>query len=291
MSLAELRGVVYEYDGGTPAVRRALDGVSLTVRGGESIALLGRSGSGKSTLAQILAGVLSPSTGELVYGVPGSSGNARHTAPARLLFQFPEIQLFAQTTLEDVAFGPRNAGASADEARRLARASLDLCRVPPEHHARAPWSLSDGERRRVALAGILALEPKLVVLDEPEIGLDRAGRERLEEIMISLAERGTAVVVATHDAELAARRAKRAIVLDEGRVTYDGAMNALLETPGRLTASGIAAPGTARLLAELARRGWRVRPERVGARAAYEEVMAARGRPAVSHEGRVSDDG
>lgn len=285
MSLAELRSVAYDYDRGTPSVRRAIDGVSLTLRAGESVALLGRSGSGKSTLAQILAGVLSPSEGELVYGVPGSSGDARRMAPARLLFQFPEIQLFAQTTLDDVAFGPRNAGASDAEARRLACAALDLCRVPEAHFARAPWSLSDGERRRVALAGILALEPTLVLLDEPEIGLDRAGRERLEEIMISLGERGTAVVVATHDAELAARRAKRAIVLEAGRIAYDGATGALLAEPERLAAAGIAPPGTARLLAELARLGWSVRPGRTTPREAHDEVMAALRRPAAPAAG------
>jgi energy-coupling factor transport system ATP-binding protein len=275
--LVDLRGLAHEYGRGTPSARLALEGINLSIDSGERIAVLGRSGSGKSTFAQILAGVLSPSRGEVVYASHAAA--ARHDgggpSPVRLLFQFPEIQLFATTVLDDVAFGPRNHGLADDPALARARAALELCRVPPELYARAPWSLSDGERRRVALAGILALEPRLVVLDEPEVGLDRAGRERLEAIMISLGERGTAVVVVTHDAVLAARRAERAILLDAGRVAFDGAMESLLREPERMTAAGIDPPGTSRVLADLARRGWAVRAERAEWLEALEEIVAA----------------
>jgi energy-coupling factor transport system ATP-binding protein len=283
--LVDLRDVAHEYGRDTPSARLALDAINLSIDSGERIAILGRSGSGKSTFAQILAGVLSPSRGEVVYA--SDAGAARRDgggpSPVRLLFQFPEIQLFATTVLDDVTFGPRNHGLADEPALARARDALELCHVPPELYARAPWSLSDGERRRVALAGILALEPRLVVLDEPEVGLDRAGRERLEAIMMSLGERGTAVVVVTHDAVLAARRADHAILLDGGRVAFDGAMESLLREPERMAAAGIDPPGTSRVLADLEERGWAVRAERAGWLEALEEIVTAAsapGRPA-----------
>jgi energy-coupling factor transport system ATP-binding protein len=271
MSVVQLEEVGHVYDPGLPSRRRALGGVSLAIGAGERLALLGASGSGKSTLAEILAGVLSPNEGRVRY----HSGDGGATTPVRLLFQFPEVQLFAPTVLEDVAFGPRNAGRDEAQARARAREALSLCRVGDDLHDRPPWSLSDGERRRVALAGILALEPALVVLDEPEVGLDRDGRERLEEILAGLAARGTGVVVATHDAELGARVARRVLLLDEGRLAHDGGWGALLADPERLRAAGVEPPGTALVLAELARRGWPVRIDLVGVEEVAREIGSA----------------
>ncbi len=275
MTVVRLESVGHVYDAGLPSARRALAGITLAIDGGERVTILGPSGSGKSTLAEILAGVLSPNEGRVEY----ARGGGGVTAPVRLLFQFPEVQLFAPTVLDDVAFGPRNAGLDDAAARARAREALRLCRVAEPLHGRAPWALSDGERRRVALAGILALEPRLVVLDEPEVGLDREGRERLEEILADLVGRGTGVVVATHDSELAARTSTRVLLLEEGRVAHDGGWGALLAEPERLRAAGVEPPGTAVVLAELARRGW---PVRVGLAdvtgAAREIVEAARRR-------------
>jgi len=269
--IARLDAVGHVYDAGYPAARRALHAISLAVRPAERVALLGPSGSGKSTLAEILAGVLSPTEGRVEYA-PVVRGAA---APVRLLFQFPEVQLFALTVLDDVAFGPRNAGLGDDGAVARAREALALCRVPEALHGRAPWSLSGGERRRVAFAGILALEPRLVVLDEPEVGLDREGRARLEEIVAELAAHGTAVVIATHDAELALRVADRALLLEEGRLAHDGGWSALLARPERFRAAGIEAPGTALLLDALGRRGWPVRRDRAGVLEVVEEIERA----------------
>lgn len=269
MALIELERVGHVYDAGLGSSRRALQGISIRIAPGERIALLGPSGCGKSTLSEILAGVLSPNEGRVRYHSP----NGGVTTPVRLLFQFPEVQLFAPTVLDDVAFGPRNAG--RDDARARAREALALCRVGEALHDRPPWSLSDGERRRVALAGLLALEPELLILDEPEVGLDRDGRDRLEEILTELWGRGTGVIVATHDADLAARVSRRALLLEEGRLTYDGAWAALLAEPDRLRRAGVEPPGTALLLAELARRGWPVRVDQVAVEAAAEEIAAA----------------
>jgi energy-coupling factor transport system ATP-binding protein len=269
--LVRLAGVGHVYDAGLPSARRALGGVALALAAGERVALLGPSGSGKSTLAEVLAGVLSPTEGSVEYH-PESRGA---TAPVRLLFQFPEVQLFAATALDDVAFGPRNAGSSAADAAARAREALSLCRVPEPLHARAPWSLSDGERRRVALAGILALAPRLVVLDEPEVGLDGEGRARLEEIFAELGERGTGIVIATHDATLAARAAERVVLLDGGRIAHDGAWGPLLADPARLRAAGVEPPAAALVAAALARRGWPVRCERLGVEDAAGEIARA----------------
>jgi energy-coupling factor transport system ATP-binding protein len=284
MTVVRLDRVGHVYDAGLPSARRALAGITLAIDERQRVAILGPSGSGKSTLAEILAGVLSPSEGLVEY----ARGDGGVTAPVRLLFQFPEVQLFAPTVLDDVAFGPRNAG--LDDAAARAREALRVCRVAEALHGRAPWALSDGERRRVALAGILALEPRLVVLDEPEVGLDREGRDRLEEILADLVGRGTGVVVATHDAELAARTATRVLLLEEGRVAHDGGWGALLAEPERLRAAGVEPPGTAVVLAELARRGW---PVRVGladaAGAAREIVEAARRRSGAADARRPAE--
>jgi energy-coupling factor transport system ATP-binding protein len=274
VTLVRLEAVGYAYDAALPTRRTALAGIDLAIAAGERVALLGRSGSGKSTLAQILAGVLSPTAGRVVYGEPV----AAQSRPVRLLFQFPEVQLFAGTVLEDVAFGPKNAGATARAAEESAREALLLCRVAPEYHSRAPWSLSDGEKRRVALAGILALEPRMLVLDEPEVGLDQEGRTRLEEILDDLAARGVAIVIATHDASLASRRADRALLLDGGALVRDEPMRALVADPERLARAGVEPPGTALLLAELARRGWPVRADRLHVDEVVNEIMAARER-------------
>jgi energy-coupling factor transport system ATP-binding protein len=273
----DLDGVGHVYDAGLPGARRAVSDVTLRLAVGERVALLGPSGSGKSTLAEIVSGLLSPSEGRVRYSVGGEG-----VSPVRLLFQFPEVQLFASTVLDDVAFGPRSAGLAPGEAQARARAALAACRVAERLHTRAPWSLSDGERRRVALAGILALAPGLLVLDEPEVGLDREGRARLEEILAELASAGTGIVVATHDAELAVRATERAILLDGGRLAYDGAWPALLAEPERLAAAGVEPPAVARLFAALARRGWPVRAGCVGPDDAVGEIVAARSRRAAT---------
>jgi cobalt/nickel transport system ATP-binding protein len=209
------RALRYAYPGG----RRALDCVDLDVAEGERVALLGPNGAGKTTLMLHLNGLLA-GAGELeVAGLRVGSDDVRELrARVGLVFQDPDDQLFMPTVREDVAFGPLNLGLVPGEA--LARADEALARVRMEHAAgRAPHALSMGERRRVAIATVLAMHPRLLVLDEPSANLDPRGRRELVEVLSGID--GT-MLVATHDLPLAAQLCVRAVVLDAGRVVADG---------------------------------------------------------------------
>jgi cobalt/nickel transport system ATP-binding protein len=209
------RALRYAYPGG----RRALDSVDLDVAEGERVALLGPNGAGKTTLMLHLNGLLA-GAGELeVAGLRVGSDDVRELrARVGLVFQDPDDQLFMPTVGEDVAFGPLNLGLPPADA--LARARDALARVRMEHAAdRAPHALSMGERRRVAIATVLAMHPRLLVLDEPSANLDPRGRRELVEVLSGI---GGTMLVATHDLPLAAQLCERAVVLDAGRVVADG---------------------------------------------------------------------
>jgi cobalt/nickel transport system ATP-binding protein len=211
------RALRYAYPGGLPA----LDSVDLDVAEGERVALLGPNGAGKTTLMLHLNGLLA-GTGELdVAGLRVGRDDVRELrARVGLVFQDPDDQLFMPTVGEDVAFGPLNLGLAPRDA--LARADEALARVRMGHAAgRAPHALSMGERRRVAIATVLAMHPRLLVLDEPSANLDPRGRRELVEVLSGI---GGTMLVATHDLPLAAQLCERAVVLDAGRVVADGAV-------------------------------------------------------------------
>lgn len=222
---------------------RVLDGVSLEMRAGEVALVLGGTGSGKSTLLRLLAGLDTPAGGSIC--VRGGQAGREAVSP-RLVgvsFQRAADQLFAQSVLDDVAFGPKNLGASEGEAR--ARASRALARVgldASEFGDRSPFALSGGQMRRVALAGILAMETPFVALDEPTVGLDAAGVRDLVTCVCDLAERGAGVIIVTHDPEVFADVASRAYVLTGGRVALSGSAADVLRDVEGLRAAGLDAP-------------------------------------------------
>lgn len=237
--LLELRGIRFAYPQGAklaerfPALRAcALEGVDLSVAPGESVALLGGNGSGKSTLLKVALGLLVPDRGEVRWdGAPldrSRGGLARFRRQAGLLFQDPDDQLFAPNLLQDVAFGPLAQGLSPDDARdralqALARVDLDAYADLPPH------LLSHGMRKRAALAGVLALRPRLLLLDEPSAGLDPGSLEVLIGLLSDLPGQGVAILVSTHDLDLAAQVTRRAVVLAAGRVVADDDTARLLD--------------------------------------------------------------
>lgn len=226
---------------------RALLGVCLEVRRGDRVGLLGASGSGKSTLLLALAGLVKPARGRV-------EGH-RQSFPS-LVFQFPERQLFAETVREDVAYGLAESGVARDTLAPRVRRALEEVGLPPDEFAeRAPFHLSGGEMRRVALAGILAQERAVVLLDEPTLGLDAEGVARLRDILSRLHARGVAYWVASHDADFIDAVCDRAIVLADGAVSFDGAVRKLWETAARTESLGIALPATAVFAARLAAQG------------------------------------
>ena len=223
-----LKNVSYTYQAGTPFEGPALFDVNLEIKDGSYTALIGHTGSGKSTLLQLLNGLLTPSVGSVTVNdieITATSVNKdikQVRKKVGLVFQFAESQVFAETVLDDVAFGPQNFGVSKEEAERLAREKLLLVGISEDLFSRSPFELSGGQMRRVAIAGILAMEPEVLVLDEPTAGLDPAGRKELMEIFQGLHEDGMTIVLVTHLMDDVANFADTTYVLEKGHLVKSG---------------------------------------------------------------------
>lgn len=240
-----VEGAGFVYNRGTAYASRALSGVSLSCERGALVVVLGATGSGKSTLLRLAAGLEPPTEGSVLVdgiatGVTGAGAVPRGTVG--LVFQRPESQLFAETVADDVAFGPRNLGRNAEQARADVAASLAAVRLDPEAFgSRSPFTLSGGEARRVAIAGVLAMRPSYLLLDEPTAGLDAAGREAVLAA-ISTARERAGVVVVTHDAEEFLPSADAVLVLAAGETVFAGPPAGLLSDPAPLESAGLALP-------------------------------------------------
>ena len=271
------------YGRGTPLATPALTDVSLTIDAGEVVGVIGASGSGKSTLVQHFNGLLRPTSGRVL--LDGVDVNGRRTDRRRirqqvgLLFQYPEQQLFEENVFADVAFGPRNLGLSEEEVRARVQQALDQVGLPPAGFAsRSPFDLSGGEMRRAAIAGILAMEPRMLILDEPTAGLDPQGRrEILAHVGRLHSARGLTIVLITHSMDSVAQLCERLIVLDGGRLVADGPTRAVFADPASLAAVGLGVPQMTLLARRLRERGVPVRPDVLTveeARAAILEALA-----------------
>jgi energy-coupling factor transporter ATP-binding protein EcfA2 len=218
------RAVSFSYSEGGASIR-ALHDVSFSIPAGDSMALIGASGSGKSTLLQVIRGLDEPEGGAVVLdGVePGAAGYAERQREVGLVFQAPEVQLFAATARDDVAFGPRRLGWSEQAVTDAVARAFELVGLSQGVYAeRHPYSLSGGEARRLALAGVLAMRPRLVLLDEPFVGLDPGSRRDLVSILESLKGEGITLLLVTHDLDLAWRLCEQRLVLADGRVAAAG---------------------------------------------------------------------
>lgn len=223
-----LKNVSYTYQAGTPFEGPALFDVNLEVKTGSYTALIGHTGSGKSTILQLLNGLLTPSSGSVLVDdieITAASINKdikQVRKKVGLVFQFAESQVFAETVLEDVAFGPQNFGVSKEEAERVAREKLLLVGISEDLFIRSPFELSGGQMRRVAIAGILAMEPEVLVLDEPTAGLDPLGRKELMELFSHLHNDGMTIVLVTHLMDDVANFADTVYVMEKGRLVRSG---------------------------------------------------------------------
>ncbi|MDI6869132.1 MAG: energy-coupling factor transporter ATPase [Coprothermobacterota bacterium] len=258
----EAKNITYVYGSGLPWEKKALDNVSLTVEEGEFVGLIGETGSGKSTLVQILNGLLKPSSGEvLIDGVnifkeKGLLSRVRFQIG--LIFQFPEQQLFAETVFDDVAFGPRNMGLGFEEVSwRVEEALLKVGLNPLHFRSRSPFSLSGGEKRLVAIAGVLAMKPKVLILDEVTAGLDPKGKkEILARIQLLHKNEKATIIMVSHDMDEIAALAEKIVILKEGRVVLSGKPEYVFFRPELLEAQGLTLPTLPGLLFSLRQCGW-----------------------------------
>ena len=223
-----LDNVSYTYQEGTPFASAALSDVSLTIEDGSYTAIIGHTGSGKSTILQLLNGLLVPTEGSvrvfdtLITPTSVNKQIRQIRKQVGLVFQFAENQIFEETVLKDVAFGPQNFGVSVEEAEAIAREKLALVGIDESLFERSPFELSGGQMRRVAIAGILAMEPKILVLDEPTAGLDPIGRKELMTLFKKLHQDGIAIVLVTHLMDDVAEFADQVYVMEKGKLVKSG---------------------------------------------------------------------
>ena len=257
MCLIEADHVSFSY----PDVSRTiLQEVTFSIAQGEFIGLIGASGSGKTTLVKQLNGLLRPTAGRILLHGQDTGRRPFRLAELRrhvgLVFQYPEHQLFKGTVLEDGAFGPSNLGASPEEARQAAREALSLVGLGPEFENRSPLELSGGEMRLAAIAGVLAMRPELLILDEPAAGLDPAAKERMLVLLRNIrAERGTSILLVSHSMEDIANCTDRVLALSGGRLLSDASPSLVFQQVGRMQELGTGVPQITAAAEELRRRG------------------------------------
>jgi len=251
----------HRYNPGLPTERVALRGVNLSLNCGELVGLVGPIGSGKSTLVQHFNVLLRPTSGRVLVDGQDVSNKVLDLQKLRqkvgLVFQFPERQLFEETVYDDVAYGPRNLGLSQEQVDQRVREALQLVGLDVAGFSpRSPFDLSGGEQRRVAIAGVLALGPEMIILDEPFVGLDPRGCEQIVEILRGLHSKGVTVVVITHNMDLAVSLVDRLVVMNEGTVAADDSPAAVFANPERVARLGIDLPQATQLMARLREGGW-----------------------------------
>ena len=230
----QVEHVSYTYNKKASNSTLALDDVSFTINDNDFVAIVGETGSGKSTLAQTFNGLLFPDKGEVRvndYVISYKNRKSRKLKDLRkhvgMVFQFPEYQLFEETVEKDVAFGVKNFGVKGEEALNRAHESLKLMGLDESYYKRAPFDLSGGERRKVAIAGILAIDPDVLIFDEPTVGLDPASAKELMALICDLHKQGKTIIVITHDMDLVNRHAERVFLLEKGKLTFEGSVSEL----------------------------------------------------------------
>ena len=245
--MIEVKNLTHTYSQGTPFEHTAVKDMSFTVKQGEFLGIIGHTGSGKSTLMQHLNGLLKPSQGDILLKGESIWKDKHTTRAARfrvgLVFQYPEYQLFEETVYKDIAFGPKNMGLKEEEIRQRVHRAAAFVGLSESVLQKSPFELSGGQKRRVAIAGVIAMEPEVLILDEPTAGLDPKGREEiLDQIQALRKETGMTIILVSHSMEDVARYVERIIVMNSGEVFMDGTPKMVFERSKDLESVGLAAP-------------------------------------------------
>jgi energy-coupling factor transport system ATP-binding protein len=261
--ILELKDLSYVYGIKTPFEKRAVDSVNLTIEKGEFIGIIGHTGSGKSTLVQMLNGLIKPTSGQVILDGEDIWANPKEINKVRfkvgMVFQYPEYQLFDETVYKDISFGPKNMGKTGDELDEAVRKAAKFTGLKPELLKKSPFDLSGGEKRRAAIAGVVAMNPDVLVLDEPTAGLDPMGRELLlSQITQYHRERQNTVLLVSHSMEDIARVADRIIVMNDSKVEMFDKTSKVFSRGRELEKIGLRVPQITKIMLELKEKGYDV---------------------------------
>ena len=276
----KFENVSFTYSPNTAFEIHALKNINMEIRDGEFIGLIGHTGSGKSTLVQHFNGLMKATSGKIYYNGENIYGEGYSMKELRgkvgLVFQYPEHQLFEVDVLTDVCFGPKNQGLSKEEATERAIKALQMVGLKEKYYKQSPFELSGGQKRRVAIAGVLAMEPEVLILDEPTAGLDPKGRDEiLDQLKRIHEERGITIILVSHSMEDVAKYVGRIIVMNQGEAMYDGTPKEVFSHYKELEKIGLAAPQVTYIMNALADKGFCVGTEATTIEEATEEIFRA----------------
>ena len=261
--MIELKDVSYVYSPKTPFEKTALDHINLTIGEGEFIGVIGHTGSGKSTLIQHLNGLLRPTQGQVLFNGTDIWADKKNLRQVRfqvgLVFQYPEYQLFEETVGKDIAFGPTNMGLSQEEIQRRVRRAMEMVELSPSYLDHSPFDLSGGQKRRVAIAGVIAMEPKVLILDEPTAGLDPRGRDLILQMIAHYRKAtGSTVLLVSHSMEDVARYCEKVLVMNQSKVFAFDTVEQVFSRWQELEAMGLDVPQITLLFQHLEQKGYHI---------------------------------
>lgn len=263
MPVIETKDLTYTYGGGTPFEKTAVDHVNISIEQGEFVGLIGHTGSGKSTLIQMLNGLLRPTAGTVLLNGKDIWAEPKKIRAVRfqvgMVFQYPEHQLFEETVLKDIEFGPTNMGLNGEEAEKRAREAAEFVGLKEELLGKSPFELSGGEKRRAAIAGVIAMDPDVLILDEPTAGLDPRGRDVLLSQIVNYHQvRHNTVILVSHSMEDIARTADRVLVMNSSHTELFDTTESVFSHGGELEKIGLRVPEITKIMAELQSKGYPV---------------------------------
>ena len=266
MAILETQNLTYKYSVGTPFEKVAIEDINISVEKGELIGIIGHTGSGKSTLVQHLNGLLKPTSGTILLDGKDIHSDKNFTRQARfkvgLCFQYPEYQLFENTVYEDIAFGPKNMKLSKEEIKERVLRAAEFVGVRNDMLQKSPFDLSGGEKRRVAIAGVMAMQPEILILDEPSAGLDPKGRKVISEMIEQYRKNtGSTVIVVSHSMEDVAESADKVLVMNKGKVEYFASVDEVFSNAEHLVEIGLNVPEITKVLLALKKQGYDVRTD------------------------------